>query len=140
MSDTATTEAALELDVDAAGYTRGEGVHFGGFPGIWYPERPVAVSELGLDHDVDVAALVEELGLPLTLVDVPHGSAPMPEQPNRMLSEEDAMNAPGEEGPRFRSHADANARAAELGLEFEEKKPSIAEKTRLIEEAEGAEG
>jgi hypothetical protein len=83
------TEAALELDTDAAGYTRGAGVHFAGFPGVWEPGRPVAISELGFASADEALDLVDELGLPLRKVRVPAGSAPMPERPNHVASQLD---------------------------------------------------
>lgn len=113
------TETALELDVEQAGHTRGEAVAFGGFPGVWEPGRPVAVSELGFDTDADALALVEELELPLRKVKVEAGSAPMPDRPNHVASqleqlgaEEDAEGdeqAAGQEEPAQGDGAEASS-------------------------------
>lgn len=82
-----TTEAAFELDADAAGYTHGEAVHFGSFPGVWFVEQPIAVSELGFDSEQEAVDRVAELGLPLRKTRVPVGSAPMPERTNHVYPE-----------------------------------------------------
>jgi hypothetical protein len=73
---------ALELDTAAAGYTGTEPVHFGDFPGMWQPGRPIALSELGFDTEKDALAAVKELGLPLREVSAEAGKARMPERPN----------------------------------------------------------
>lgn len=78
---------AFELDVAAAGYTGGEAVHFGGFPGLWVPGRPVALSELGFNAEKDARDTAAALGLPLREVSVDAGSAPMPVRPNHASSD-----------------------------------------------------
>ena len=78
---------AFELDTEAAGYTGGDGVHFGDFPGVWEPGRPIAVSELGFDTDKQARDLVKELGLPLREVQADLADALMPERPNHASAE-----------------------------------------------------
>lgn len=108
------TETALELDVEAAGYTRGEAVHFGSFPGVWEPGRPVAVGELGFDTDEEALARVAELGLPLRKLRVPAGSAPMPERPNHVPAEaaevvEDGAGEPAPEAQPTEENKEAGS-------------------------------
>jgi hypothetical protein len=87
-------EKAFVLDTDAAGYTGGEGVHFGDFPGVWAPGAPVALRELGFDTAEDARAAAKDLGLPLKEISVDAGSAPMPERPNHAASTPDAAAEP----------------------------------------------
>ena len=58
----ANTEAGLVLPVDAVSGTFPH--TFPGFPGVFEPGVPVALSALGLSQK-DARALVKELGLPL---------------------------------------------------------------------------
>jgi hypothetical protein len=129
------SETALELDVDAAGYTRSEGVHFGGFPGVWEPGRPVAVSELGFDTEEEALALVDELELPLRPVQVDAGSARMPERPNHLLSQEQQRVLANEAAANWppRSHKDADAVAAAASIEWPRPKMTLDEKVAQLE-------
>ena len=74
------TETALVLPVSAT--TGSEAVHFGGFPGQWYPGRPIAVSALGFETEDE--ALKAAKDLPLVVKRVKAGSAPAPERENHI--------------------------------------------------------
>jgi len=74
------TETALVLPVSAT--TGSEAVHFGGFPGQWYPGRPIAVSVLGFETEDE--ALEAAKDLPLVVKRVKVGSAPAPERENHI--------------------------------------------------------
>jgi hypothetical protein len=74
------TETALVLPVSAT--SGSEPIHFGGFPGQWYPGVPIAVSALGFETKDE--ALEAAKDLPLVPKRVPFGSAPAPEQPNHI--------------------------------------------------------
>lgn len=78
---------ALELDTAAAGYSGGEAVHFGDFPGMWAPGAPIAVSELGFDTEKEALAAVKTLGLPLREVQADLATTRMPERVNHASSE-----------------------------------------------------
>lgn len=95
---------ALVLDADAAGYSGGEAVHFGGFPGVWAPGQPIAITELGFDSERDARDAVKALELPLREVSVDAGSAPMPERSNHHVSEADAATAPTSEAEATAEH------------------------------------
>jgi hypothetical protein len=82
--------------------TGSEAIHFGGFPGQWYPGRPIAVSELGFETKDE--ALEAAKGLPLVVKIVPVGSAPTPERENHIggvpytnLIADDEQDAPAAE-------------------------------------------
>lgn len=141
-------ETALELDTDAAGYTRSEPVHFGSFPGVWEPGRPIAVSELGFASEEEALAAVADLELPLRQVRVDAGSAPMPERPNHLLSQEaqrvldmELEPAPGESEPRPpRTNADADALAVEAGIgEWPEGVKTVAQKVEFLDRVRAGE-
>lgn len=74
------TEIALVLP--AARTVGSEPVHFGGFPGLWYPERPIALSALGFETPDEALEAAREL--PLVTMRVEVGSAPMPERENHV--------------------------------------------------------
>ena len=74
------TETALVLPASAT--IGSEAVHFGGFPGQWYPGRPIAVSALGFETKDE--ALEAAKDLPLVVKRVPAGSAPAPERENHV--------------------------------------------------------
>lgn len=88
---------AFELDTAAAGYTGSEPVHFGGFPGVWEPGRPIALTELGFDTEKGARDAVKELGLPLREVAADAAAARMPERPNHAATEPDAAAVPTSE-------------------------------------------
>jgi hypothetical protein len=73
-------ETALVLPASAV--AGNEPVHFGGFPGQWYPGRPIAVAALGFETQDE--ALEAAKGLPLVVTRVPVGSAPAPERENHL--------------------------------------------------------
>lgn len=83
MSDSAKTETAFVLPVEAAGAS-GEPVHFGGFPGVWFPGQPIAVSELGFASVKEARAARSELAGALVEKTVKVGSAPMPQVENHV--------------------------------------------------------
>ena len=94
------TETALVLPVSAA--PGSEAIHFGGFPGQWYPGRPIAVSALGFETKDE--ALEAAKDLPLVVKIVPIGSAPAPERENHIaglpytnLIADDEQDAPAAE-------------------------------------------
>jgi hypothetical protein len=74
------TETALVLPASAV--VGSEAVHYGGFPGQWYPGRPIAVSALGFETEDE--ALKAAKDLPLVVKRVPVGSAPAPERENHI--------------------------------------------------------
>ena len=74
------TETALVLPASAV--VGSEAIHFGGFPGQWYPGRPIAVSALGFETKDE--ALEAAKDLPLVVKIVPVGSAPAPERENHI--------------------------------------------------------
>jgi hypothetical protein len=130
------SELALELDVEAAGEGRGLEVHFSNFPGVWAPERPIAVTELGFDTVDEALARVDELGLPLRQVDVEAGSAPMPARDNQIASEDQARAvelATSEKPHGFRTHAEADEAAAAANVTWPKQKMTVAEKTEFLE-------
>lgn len=98
------TVTALVLDESVVAH--GEPVHFGGFPGVWAAEHPVAVRELGFDTDEDALDRVRELGLPLTETTVPaDGGKPLP-VPNHMPGADEVRGTdwkpqPGEPGAQL---------------------------------------
>jgi hypothetical protein len=130
---------ALELDTDAAGYTRATGVHFGRFPGVWEPGRPVPVSELGFETDREALELVAELGLPLrqVTVDAHDPDAGMPARPNHVLSQEQQQALDNEAAANWppATHAAADAAAAAAGLEWPQPKMKVDEKVAFLEAA-----
>ena len=93
-------ETALVLPVGAT--VGSEAIHFGGFPGQWYPGRPIAVSELGFETEDE--ALEAAKDLPLVVKVVPIGSASAPERENHVsglpytnLIADDEQDAPAAE-------------------------------------------
>jgi hypothetical protein len=59
-------------------------VHFGGFPGVWEPGRPVAVSELGFQTVSAARDARKELAPELVEKQVATGSAPAPPRENHI--------------------------------------------------------
>jgi hypothetical protein len=131
------SETALELDTEAAGYTRGDPVHFADFPGVWEPGRPIAVSALGFASGDDAIARAKDLNLPLREVTVDVGSAPMPPRPNHLFSEEQQRAIDLEAASSWppRTHADADQAAASAGVEWPRQKMTVAEKVEFLEAA-----
>jgi hypothetical protein len=130
------SEVALELDVEAAGEGRGVEVHFSNFPGVWAPDRPIAVSELGFANVDEALDRVDELGLPLRRLDVEAGSAPMPARDNQIASEDQARAvelATSEKPHGFRTHAEADEAAAAANVAWPKQKMTVAEKTEFLE-------
>jgi hypothetical protein len=129
MSQTAlvlTEEAAEE-----AGLTGGGPFTFAGvFPGVWHVGQPVAVSELGFDDDDEAVDRAEELGLPLSTTTVAEGEGKADRGDNHAPSERQVAaerkaaaiaDETGSAAPRsIRSHAEADAIAADLGISFDE--------------------
>jgi hypothetical protein len=74
------TETALVLPVGAT--VGSEPVHYGGFPGQWYPGRPIAVSALGFETEDEALEAAKDLPLVVTRAKV--GSAPAPERENHV--------------------------------------------------------
>lgn len=105
------------------------------FPGVWVPGEPVALSELGFATQDDADEALEASEVPLEWTDVDEGEG-IPERDNHAASMEQAVTADVEETRKIRNHADADAVAAELGLEFPtDPRPTVREKIALIEEA-----
>lgn len=131
------TEIALELDTEAAGYTKLEPVHFGGFPGLWAPGIPVAVSELGFESEQAALDQVAELDLPLKQVNVDVGTAPALARPNHVLSEEQkrALDLDAEANWPPSNHAEADAAATAAGVVFPEGTRTVKEKVAFLEQA-----
>jgi hypothetical protein len=134
------TETAFELDAEAAGLSGDEFVHFANFPGMWRPGQPVAAAELGFDSAEEAETRVAELGLPLLVVTVEEGSAPMPARPNHLLSETglETLDAALDEGPKRLSHKDLDTLAAEAGVSFPADVKTVDAKTAFLEEARAA--
>lgn len=126
------TEAALELDAETAQGV-GVDVHFSNFPGLWQPGRPIAVSALGFDNAGEALAAVADLGLPLKLVDVEHGSAPMPARDNHVANEEQtrAISLATTTSP-LSTHAQLDGAAAAAGVEWPLAKMTVSEKTEFL--------
>lgn len=126
------TEAALELDVT----TTAEGgveVHFSNFPGLWQPGRPIAISDLGFTTTDAAMAAVNISGLPLRLVDVPHGSAPAPARDNHVANEEQARAiALATSGRALSTHKDLDEAAQAAGVEWPVAKMTVSEKTEFL--------
>jgi hypothetical protein len=74
------TETALVLPASAV--VGSEAVHYGGFPGQWYPGRAIAVSALGFETEDEALEAAKDLPLVVTRVKV--GSAPAPERENHV--------------------------------------------------------
>lgn len=132
------TSHALELDTEASGYTRSDGVHFGGFPGVWAPGQPVEISELGFDSEDEALARVDELGLPLRQVNVEPGSAPMPARPNHLFSEDQQRVLDLEQAANWppTTHAQADQAAATAGIaEWPRPNMKVADKVAFLEQA-----
>lgn len=79
------SQPALVLDREVA---QSEPVHFAGFPGLWRPDQPIAVSELGLGDADETYRRVDQLGLPLARTTVPAGEGLMPDVPNHVRAGE----------------------------------------------------
>lgn len=93
-------QPALVLDDPSVSHS--EPVHFGGFPGLWAVDRPIAVSELGFDSVDDAYARADELGLPLARTTVAFGDGLMPARDNHLPGAHevgpDWKPAPGQPG------------------------------------------
>lgn len=61
-----------------------EPIHFAGFPGVWEPDTPIAVSALGFDTVKAARVAKDELAPLLKEVRVDEGSAPMPVAANHV--------------------------------------------------------
>lgn len=92
------TETAFVLPADAFPGSDAP-VHFGGFPGIWEPGRPIAVSELGFATVGDARDARKEFAPELDEKSVKVGSAPMPERENHVPAEPAAAVDEGEPEP-----------------------------------------
>lgn len=134
------TETALELDAEAAGISGSDYVHFANFPGMWRVGQPVAVRELGLGDPDEVTALVEELGLPLNVVTVDEGSAPMPARANHLLSDDqlDTLDAELDAKPKRLTHKQLDTMAEEAGLTFPDDVKTVDAKMAFLEQARDA--
>lgn len=104
----AKTETAFVLPAEAVAGSS-EPVHFGGgFPGVWYPGQPIAVSELGFPTLAAAREAKKTLAPDLVEKTVKTGSAPMPEIENHIpftpppdneeASAPTAIEEPGGEG------------------------------------------
>lgn len=83
------TETAFVLPEDAVAGSHGP-VHFGGFPGVWYPGQPIAVAELGFPTG-SAAREAKKLYAPdLVEKSVKTGSAQMPPRENHIPATEPA--------------------------------------------------
>lgn len=103
-----------------------------GFPGNFYPGVPIALSELGYVDEETAKAALEESGVPLAWTEVEEGEG-LAERDNHAPDAETAV-APVEKPKAIRTHDDADAAAAELGITFsEEPRPTVAEKVEAIE-------
>lgn len=119
-----------------------EPVFFGGFPGRWHPGRPIEASEImergGFDSEDALRAAIAELGLPLERTTVEAGAAPMPAAANHLPSQSQAdAVAKTVARKRPRSHAEADALAADLGVEFPDDATTVAEKADFLDGLEG---
>lgn len=128
---------ALELDTAAAGYTGTDPVHFGGFPGMWAPDRPIALAELGFDTERDARDAVKELGLPLREVMADPADARMPERPNHALNEEQAAVLVREldETPKRPSHKELDQIALDADVVFPDDVTTVDQKVAFLEAA-----
>ncbi|RDI73310.1 hypothetical protein Gocc_2910 [Gaiella occulta] len=105
--------SALLLDASVAAGV--EAVTFAGFPGRFVPGEPVEVKRLAAAAGVDaeaLLALIEELELPVDVVQVKAGSGPLPVADNHMGGGETFELPPAEEGD---APADDEAAVAEEG-------------------------
>lgn len=129
------TVTALELDAEAAGYTGGEALHFGGFPGVWSPGQPVAVSELGFESEQDALDRARELELPLREVRVDEGSAPMPARPNHLANtdQETALDDVDTATKKRWTHAELDALAAEADVTWPAGVTKVDEKAAFLD-------
>jgi len=97
-------------------------VNLPGFPGMWTPGEPIAVSEIAryglFESEQAVLDRADELGLPLERVEVADSAGDMPFPPNHIPSAVEAAEEAVAETRRPRSHAEADALADELGVEF----------------------
>lgn len=135
---------ALVLTEDLAaerGYAGPGPFTFAGlFPGVYFVGQPVRISELGLSSEEEALDRVEASNVPLELVEVGEGEgdafrwnhAPSAEDVRRQSVDELVEEVAG--GSSLRSHADADAVAQELGVEFADG-TSLADKRSAIEAA-----
>lgn len=79
----AKSETAFVLPAAAVGGSS-EPVHFGGFPGVWTPGEPIAVSELGFATVKEAREAKNDLAADLVEKTVKAGSAPMPAADNHI--------------------------------------------------------
>ncbi len=113
--------SALLLDSSAAAGV--EPVTFAGFPGRFVPGEPVEVEALAGAAGIEASALLallDELELPLEVVQIKHGTGPLPVAENHVggsetfeLDEADADGDPSEEHEE--PAADADEPATEEG-------------------------
>lgn len=112
-------------------------VNLPGFPGMWTPGVPIAAAELvahgGYADEDELAARIEELGLPLEQVDVTGENGAMPVPPNHVASQAEAVAEALEERPKRRTHKDLDKQAGELGFEFSSTDLTVPEKQAEID-------
>lgn len=124
--------------LDADDLAGSEAVTFPGFPGVWTPGEPIAAAEFvkagAFDSVDEMGDRVAELGLPLKQTTVADGEGLMPARENHLPSQEQADATKAElNGRTPKSHAEADAIAADLGISFppdaklDKKKALIAE-------------
>lgn len=128
-----------EEKAQEAGYAgAGPFTFAGAFPGVWIIGQPLEVSTLGFDDEEQAMAALEDAGIPLETVEVAAGSAP-PFVENHALSDNEVREQSVEEVRTIRTHAEADAAAAELGITFAtDPKPKLEEKIAALEQARGA--
>jgi hypothetical protein len=135
-------ETALVLSQDAVAASGSSPVHFPGFPGVWAPDQPIAVSALGFGSEKEALAEVKLRGLPLEEKKVDVGSAPMPARPNHIPSgpapAAAEAEAPAEEtAPEAKwpqTHAELDDLGDEYDVEFEAD-AKVADKIAALEAA-----
>lgn len=112
-------------------------VNLPGFPGLWTPGVPIAAAELvahGSFADEDeLAARIEELGLPLEQVDVTGDDGAMPMPPNHVASQAEAVADALDERPKRRTQKDLDKQAADLDLAFSSTDLTVSEKQAEID-------
>lgn len=113
-----------------------DAVTFPGFPGIWTAGQPIEIAafvrEGAFGSEEEMLGRVEELGLPLELVQVDKRSAPLPERANHVASSLQAVEA-ADEALAEKTIPQLDAYAAEHGIADYPKSGLKAEKIAAIE-------
>lgn len=104
----------------------------GGFPGVFVPGKPLALSETGFSSEEEAQAALDETGIPLEWTEVEEGEG-LAERDNHALAADQAVEVEAAEVRAIKTHADADAAAAELGISFKsDPRPTVAEKIATI--------